>query len=122
MNKTNISIIVGIILIVGIIGWFYWYLSKLGAEEISTNNTSFEEFTQGNKGWIQVIPSSRYFQFENGEPFFPIGHNVGGEIFLLSDQELEEHFQDMKNYRENVLRFPVAAWIDDVPYLLEESC
>ncbi len=87
----------------------------INGEFQDTGNTCSSE-----KGWIQIAPQGRYFQFENGEQFFPIGHNLGPDIYLLTPEELEQHFIDMKANGENVLRFPLEMWIEGEPYLLED--
>jgi len=58
-------------------------------------------------GFVRVGPTRRYFQFEDGTPFIPIGHNEWGRRFMekkYSVQSMEPYFRNMRENGENVLR------------------
>ena len=56
---------------------------------------------------VRVGPTKRYFQLEDGTPFFPIGHNEWpGRISkdLCSPESIDVYFRNMREHGENVLR------------------
>lgn len=77
------------------------------------------------KGFIQVAPSRRYFQFRDGTPFFAIGHNDWPPAFDLrkkSRQQVEAYFRNCKAHHVNVLRIildvgnkETAFWVETKP-------
>lgn len=88
--------------------------------------------TKDNKAWITVAPNKRYFMFEDGRSFFPIGTAMAGEQVqtdywgrvqykddkfpfyeidvTLDPNGLEKHFAEMKKNGENVLRIDTDGW------------
>lgn len=87
---------------------------------------------KNNKTWITVAPNKRYFMFEDGRSFFPIGTSMGGEQaqtdywgrvqykddkfpfyeidVTLDPNGLEKRFVEMKKNGENVLRIDTDGW------------
>ena len=63
--------------------------------------------SRANKPYVQVGPTKRYFRFEDGRPFYVIGHNEWPARFYLdknSPESMEWYFQNMRAHGENVLR------------------
>ena len=61
-------------------------------------------------GVIRVDSNGRYFEFEDGTPFLPIGHNFvrfagsGGGVWG-AEAQYKKYFARMQAHGENVLRF-----------------
>lgn len=78
-------------------------------------NTEWEEkVTEGNPdGFITVSENKRYFQYGDGTPFIPIGHNghYAAEFFLDKEQ-VHRYFAQMKEHGVNVYRLilDVIPW------------
>lgn len=65
-----------------------------------------------DRGFIQVAPSQRYFQFEDGTPFFPIGQNDWPPVFDLrvrTKKDIDDYFRNMKAHDVNVLRIQMEV-------------
>jgi len=65
-----------------------------------------------DRGFVKVGPANRYFQFDDGTPFIPIGHNEWGGRFMDSKHSVEsmdQYFQNMRENGETVLRIIVGA-------------
>ena len=59
------------------------------------------------KGFIRVGPSKRYFQYEDGIPFVPIGHNEWLGRFTdppYTSESIDAYLKNMHDHGENVLR------------------
>jgi len=59
------------------------------------------------KPYVQLGPTKRYFQFEDGRPFYVIGHNEWPARFYPdenSQESMEWYFENMRTHGENVLR------------------
>ncbi len=77
------------------------------------------------KGFIEVAPSKRYFQFEDGTPFFPIGLNEWPDALdtrKKSKKEIEAYFRNLRAHGVNVLRLIVESgkpadnlWVETRP-------
>ncbi len=64
------------------------------------------------RGYIRVGPSGHYFQFEDGTPFVPIGHNEWTQRFetpAFSVESIDAYFRTISESGENVLRLIVDA-------------
>jgi hypothetical protein len=80
---------------------------------------------EGEKGFIQIAPSGRYFQWEDGTPFFPIGQNDWPNAFDLrkrSRADLDAYFQNLSTHGVNVLRLLMdvgdkedVVWVETRP-------
>ena len=78
-----------------------------------------------DRGFIEVAPSRRYFQWEDGTPFFPIGQNDWTGAFDLrkrSKTELDAYFRNLSDHGVNVLRLLVdvgvkqdVVWVETQP-------
>lgn len=56
--------------------WRYNVRAKVGdAAEVNLTAGSFEAVESANPGFVRT--AGRYFEFEDGTPYFPIGHNLG---------------------------------------------
>ena len=79
----------------------------------------------GKQGFIQVAPGKRYFQWEDGTPFFPVGQNDWPPAFDLrkrSKKDLDDYFKNLNTHRVNVLRLMVdvgkerdVVWVETRP-------
>lgn len=66
----------------------------------------------GDHGYIQVSSRGRYFRFEDGTPFFPIGQNDWPPVFDIrtnSDARLDTCFRHLRQHGVNALRLMVEA-------------
>ncbi len=121
-NKAFLVILIGIILIAGVFSALFF------SRKYKNNRVDFHS----DKPWITIAPNKRYFMFEDGKSFFPIGTAMAGEqaqtdyfghiyykenkfpfyeVDLTMDPNgLEKHFIDMKNNGENVLRIDTDGW------------
>lgn len=58
-------------------------------------------------GYIRVGPTGHYFQFEDGTPFVPIGHNEWTGTLMepkAQSQHVDTYLRNMRDNGENVLR------------------
>lgn len=59
----------------------------------------------GGVGFITVSADKRHFQFEDGSPFIPVGHNEACDRSLLLDPgRLDRYFAYMAQHGENLFR------------------
>ncbi|MBI5529440.1 MAG: cellulase family glycosylhydrolase [Deltaproteobacteria bacterium] len=82
------------------------------------------------KPWIKVAPNGRYFMFEDGTPFFPLGTAasgeqlsldyfgavaIGGKTVTYDPETLEKRFQDTQANGENFFRIDIegTGWWQD---------
>jgi hypothetical protein len=56
--------------------WSYSLQVRDNGSLISTQEGQFEVMQSNRLGFIRVAPNRRYFQYQNGAPYFPIGHNL----------------------------------------------
>jgi hypothetical protein len=57
------------------------------------------------EAFVTLSENNRYFQYENGAPFIPIGHNDGyREELFLDPERLDRYLSHMNEHGENVLR------------------
>lgn len=57
--------------------WSYRISGTVGGENVSLAQGEFEVTPNENaRGFIRIAENNRYFEFENGEPYFPIGQNL----------------------------------------------
>lgn len=62
-------------------------------------------------GFIRVSPrNSRYFEFSDGRPYFPIGHNICWADSQLKTYDYDNYFRKMAAARENFTRIWMASW------------
>lgn len=121
----------GVILIVAVflilIGGGIYALKKTGKDGVAPSGKG-----TGEKPWITVTPNKRYFMFEDGRSFFPIGSAAAGEQaqtdfwgrvqykedtfpfyeidVTLDPDGLEKRFAEMKKNGENVFRIDTDGW------------
>ncbi|MCX7705167.1 MAG: DUF5060 domain-containing protein [bacterium] len=95
-----------------------------GEETVSTQLMSFKAIPGSKLGFVRVSKKdNRYFEFDNGVFFYPIGHNIRSlndnrysQLFNrpLAAQSGTINFEtwivDMKNNRENFFETWMAAW------------
>jgi hypothetical protein len=70
------------------------------------------------KGFIRVDKAKNRFRFDDGSPYFPIGHNFG---WHLQSHNLEDHFRLMANSGINWTRIWANGWDSKNPYVLREG-
>jgi hypothetical protein len=56
--------------------WVYSLQVRNDGSLISSEDGSFEVAPSARPGFIRAGANGRYFQYENGQPYFPIGHNL----------------------------------------------
>jgi hypothetical protein len=56
--------------------WSYSLQVRDNGSLISTQEGAFEVLPSSHPGFIRVGPNRRYFQYQNGQAYFPIGHNL----------------------------------------------
>jgi hypothetical protein len=56
--------------------WSYALQVRDNGSLISTQEGRFEVVTSDRPGFIRLGANHRYFQYQNGQPYFPIGHNL----------------------------------------------
>lgn len=100
--------------------------------KIETGSGTILASAKKESPWITVAPNKRYFAFEDGRSFFPIGTAMAGEqaqvdyfgrvhyefkekfpgsIDVAMDPDsLEKFFQEKKSNGENVLRVATDGW------------
>jgi len=62
-------------------------------------------------GFVRVSPKNpRYFEFTNGKPFFPIGHNVCWADSQLKTYDYDQYFRKMAANSENFTRIWMCSW------------
>jgi hypothetical protein len=78
--------------------WTYVLQVRNNGELVDTQEGRFSVTPSSRRGFIRVGENRRYFQYDNGEPYFPIGHNLkwswdgagGLETYLQWLRELHE--------------------------------
>jgi hypothetical protein len=78
--------------------WSYTLQVRDGVNLLPVIEGTFEAAPSDEQGFIRVGVNKRYFQYQNGEPYFPIGHNLkwswegGGGLYAYREwlQELSE--------------------------------
>jgi len=76
-------------------------------EPAPSKATPAKPLPRGRKGFIQVAPSKRYFQYEGGASFFPIGQNEwprSVELRTKTKKDLDQYFRNLNEHGVNVLR------------------
>ena len=71
--------------------------------------------TDGEHGWLQVAPNGRYFQFEDGTPFFPVGYAFQPQQLDSDPAVFDRYFQYLREHGINLVRVTL-----DVPPILFE--
>lgn len=91
--------------------WSYTLQVRDNTAIVDTQQGDFEVVESNHNGFVRVGPNKRYFQFQNGDPYFPIGHNLnwswdgaGGLITYLS--WLEELHDAGGNYARLFIDVP----------------
>ncbi len=56
--------------------WAYSLQVRDNGELISEEEGQFEVAASDGRGFIRLGANQRYFQYQNGQPYFPIGHNL----------------------------------------------
>ncbi|MCE9613360.1 MAG: DUF4038 domain-containing protein [Lentisphaerae bacterium] len=68
------------------------------------------------KPWIRLAPNKRYFMFEDGTPFFPIGTALNGACIAYDATEAQfvDYLKSMQAHGENFLRIDLEgfSWND----------
>jgi len=56
--------------------WSYTLQVRDNGAQVATQEGYFEVIPSDHSGFIKVGANKRYFQYDNGLPYFPIGHNL----------------------------------------------
>jgi hypothetical protein len=76
-----------------------------------------------DRGFVTVDPGGRYFRFEDGTPFVPVGLNDWPEtldVRVRSRRALERYFRNLRRNRVNVLRVILEAAPPDENVFVED--
>jgi hypothetical protein len=57
--------------------WQFTAVARIGSTESMLRTGRFDVSESSHPGFIQVAPNGRYFEFDDGTPYFPIGQNLG---------------------------------------------
>lgn len=57
--------------------WEYTAIARIGTTENAVRSGQFEAMESTHPGFLKVASNGRYFEFEDGTPYFPIGQNLG---------------------------------------------
>lgn len=103
------------------------------------NFLALSKNAEQNKPWITISPNKRYFMFENGGSFFPIGVSQGGENINTDyinevkfdkwnfsvPKDMERFMAEMQKNGENTLRIDIEGWgyfpEEMIDYLIQEN-
>jgi hypothetical protein len=103
----------------------YVVTAKLQNESVSTKPADFVSVASGEKGFIHVSKQDpRYFEFENGNFFYPIGHNLHSPVDIRSWKEIfkedppagrglnmyADFFEKMQKAGENTAEVWMSSW------------
>ncbi len=68
------------------------------------------------RGFLHVGPDKRYFQYDNGVPYFAIGHNVCWPSRVRGIVDYERYFKRMAANGENYARLWMCPWVFGVQW------
>ncbi len=89
----------------------YYIIVKDGAGEIKSEEGEFKAVASDKPGYIRVSPVNyHYFQFDSGEDFFPIGHNVCWYSSDKGTYDYDHYFSKMMETGENYARLWLSPW------------
>lgn len=57
--------------------WRYRVRASFGDQQTTLREGRFEAVTSERRGFIRVAPNGRYFAFDDGSSYFPVGQNLG---------------------------------------------
>ncbi|MBI5526193.1 MAG: cellulase family glycosylhydrolase [Deltaproteobacteria bacterium] len=100
----------------------------VGAQDAGVSDGGVD--ASGNRPWIKTAPNGRYFMFDDGTPFFPLGTatsgehlsldyfgtaTIGGKTLVYDPETLRKRFQEMQANGENFFRIDIegTGWWDD---------
>jgi len=87
-------------------------VTDLNSDQIQGDNYGHLATTAG-QGFIGIAPNKKYFQYANGTPFVPVGHNDAFDMSLIfNPTRLDNYFKHMSENGENVLRVLLDGWGD----------
>ena len=68
-------------------------------------NVTTNPYDIEGEGFITLSDNTKYFQYENGTPFIPIGHNEWYALQVFLDTErLDRYLSIMNEHGENIIR------------------
>jgi len=84
--------------------------SDLNRDQIWSDNIGHQD-EEGGPEFITVSPNGRFFQYPDGRPFVPVGHNETFDTELLLDPErLDDYFRRMNENGANLIRILLDGW------------
>lgn len=114
------------------VGRYYWRVTARDATTVAeTAQHSFVSEKSDNRGFVRVWEpkekevTRRYFEFSNGEFFFPIGHNIRSPFDVryaqaawanlqpradLGSRAYDRYFKKMGEHGENFCEVWMASW------------
>lgn len=94
--------------------WSYTIFVRDSGVTVSSDTGQFTVQESGLPGFIRTAPNRRYFQYQNGQPYFPIGHNLnwswegGGGLYVY-----QKWLRDLRAAGGNYARLYI-----DVPWFI----
>ncbi len=100
-------------------------------ETLVAGRRSFACVRSARRGYVRVAADGRHFEFSNGEPFYPIGHNVHSSndvsnrncrLLGIQPQDdrgtraYEEIFAKMAQHGQNLAEVWMASWSLDIEW------
>ena len=106
------------------LGTYRYFIEVDDGELFHTQQREFEAVASKSPGFVRISPRDRnYFEFDNGEQFYPIGHNTVAPfdvrnadilgISMLFDEgtfAYARFFGRMSKHGENLARVWMASW------------
>jgi hypothetical protein len=98
---------------------------KMPMDEVTLSNRSFKCVAAARPGFVRISEKdSRFFEFDNGDFFYPIGHNLHSPVDIRCWREVfkeepvagrglpmyDDYFKTMQKNGENTAEVWMAAW------------
>ncbi len=78
---------------------------------VTTESGSFYATPSDEPGFVRIHEQNpKFFQYENGETFFAIGHNVGWSMSDTGSYEYDTYFRRMEHAGQNYTRVWMCSW------------
>ena len=98
--------------------------ARLAKDTISTKPMTFFSEASNHRGFVRVSKDPRYFEFDNGDFFYPIGHNLHSPVDIRCWKEVfkqeppagrglnmyADFFDKMKQAGENTAEVWMSSW------------
>ena len=106
-------------------GTYSYYIQVvMGEDKIATSRRSFRAVPSKRRGFVRVAKDKRYFEFDNGEFFYVIGHNVRSPAGSQREAKIinidvppdrgtyayDDFFRKMSENGENLAEVWMCSW------------